>query len=223
MPPGATRPGGPADHAHWTEAPLPSDAPPFVPRTIGGELFHLVDWSDDAVEARVLREMSDGFAVYYDREWPLTIRFCEFLLSNPGLLEGRRVLVVAAGAGPEAVVAGRLGAALWINDLSETALELLGRQLVRNGVARFGVLPGSMAEIALPDDVELVVASFAVYDAATAEAMDGLLRRAAARSLPVLVANQEIGGFFGRLLRDAPLAATEIHREGELRVLLLEG
>lgn len=198
---------------------MASQPVPFRTRTIGGRSFELIDWSHPAVESRVLREMEEGFAVYYDREWPLTIRFCEFLLSQPSILRGRRILVAGAGVGPEAVVAGRLGRALWINDLSPAALELLASQLVQNGVGEFEVLAGTLADIPLPTELDLVMASFFVYDRDTLEAMRRLLDRAAARSLPVLLANQEIGGFFARLLREAPLPAEEIHRDEELRVV----
>lgn len=174
------------------------------------------------MEARVLREIDAGIDVYYDREWPLTSRFCEYLLAHPEILAGRKVFVAGAGVGPEAVVAGVQATRLWINDRSPAALELLSLQLHENGIRDFEPAPGSFGEIPLPPDADMVVASFAIYDSETAEAANRLLSRARARRVPVILANQEIGPHFAGVMERAAGRVRELHRDEQLRVVRVD-
>lgn len=174
---------------------------------LDGETFRQLDLDHPEVEARILNEMSSGVKVYYDRHWPFTREFCRFLLRRPDLVAGRNVLVVGSGVGMEAVVAGRLAAALWINDRAPAALELQQLQLDENGLTPRGVLPGSFGELPLPEEVDLVMACFVVYDLDTAEAMRRLITRSHPGGVPILLADLDIGGHFSRILseREAPV------------------
>ena len=174
--------------------------PPFRTVEIGGERLQRIDFDHPEVVARVLDEMASGIDVYYDRHWPFTQEFCAFLADRPELVRNRNLLVVGAGVGMEAVIAGRLARRLWINDLAPVAVELQMRQLRANGVTVEGTLAGSFAELALPPEVDLVMGCFVVYDENTAAAVEAMLRRTLAAGIPTLLADLDVGGHFSRLL-----------------------
>ncbi|TVP57433.1 MAG: hypothetical protein EA351_05890 [Gemmatimonadales bacterium] len=165
-----------------------------------GESFFRLDFDHPEVEARVLDEMAAGIDVYYDRHWPFTQEFCEFLLDHPELVRGRNLLVAGAGVGMEAVVGGRLAKRLWINDWAPVALELQERQLEANGLSVVDTICGSFGELELPPEVDLVLGCFVVYDAETAGAVEAMLERNLAAGVPTLLADLDLGGHFSRLL-----------------------
>jgi hypothetical protein len=174
--------------------------PLFRDLDLDGSTFRQLNLDHPRVEARILREMSSGVKVYYDREWPFTRRFCSFLLARPELLVGRRVLVAGAGLGMEAVVAGRLAERLWVNDMAPAALELQRLQLQENGLPEVETLDGSFGDLELPPLVDLVMGCFVVYDRETASAMESLLIHSLDREVPTLLADLDIGGHFSRIL-----------------------
>jgi len=176
-----------------------TDTDPWIPTEIAGRSFLRLDLDHPDVDGRVIDEIRSGVPVYYDRRWPLTDRFCRFLLERPGRLEGKRVLVAGAGVGMEAVVAGAVAETVVVNDAAPVALELCVEQLEGNGIEAYEVAPGPFQEAEL-DGVDLVLACWAVYDAGTRRAMATLLERARARGIPALLANADIGGHFSRLL-----------------------
>ncbi|MGJ8655128.1 MAG: hypothetical protein ACSHX6_01655 [Akkermansiaceae bacterium] len=142
----------------------------YETKEIGGVGYALLDLDQRAVELKVMEDMDAGVDVYYDRRWEVTGLLAEWLEGNHGVYAGKRVLVLGAGVGIETAVLGRLAGSLFINDLSATALELCGGQLRENGVDDFGVLLGRYEEIDLPE-VDLIVASFLVYNKETLRAM----------------------------------------------------
>lgn len=170
-----------------------TERPPWRESRVGGLRLELLDLDHPEVEEAILGEMSTGFAVYYDRRWSVTRRFCEILLRNPELLGGLRVAVVGAGVGAEAVVAGLQGAELHLNDRSEVALQMNRRQLERNGVppGAIHLHPGDMETVDLPP-VDRVVACYVVYDDASRNALARLLERV---PVPALLANGEFPHF----------------------------
>lgn len=200
---------------------MDSDTPLFLRVDIAGRDFRRLNFEHPRVVERVLTEMGEGVPVYYDRVWPPTVRFCSFLLEDPGLVEGRHVLVVGAGAGLEAVVVGTLCDSLWVNDMAPGALELLGLQLEANGVTGYGVLPGSYGDVELPEAADLVVGSFVVYDEGSARAMTRLLERTADRGLPVLLGDQDIGGHVSRVLADQTRDLRILLDDDDTRVFLI--
>lgn len=180
---------------------------------LGGERFRRLRLDHPGVEERIVAEITAGAPVYYDREWPMTRRFCRWLVRHRPWVEERRVLVVGAGVGMEAVVAGRFAAAVEINDLSPLALDLLGRQLRANEIEPVAVHACSFAEVPLAEELELVLACFAVFHDASASAMERLLVRAAARDLPVLLAGRNLGGHLERVLGVGPRDPEWLARE----------
>lgn len=190
----------------------------WIPVDLNGRTFHALDLEHEDVGRRVLREIRSGVDVYYDRRWSLTGTFCRFLMERPELLEGRTVFVAGAGVGLEAVVAGTLAEAVVLNDLAPVALELAAEQLERNGVERFEIVPGPFQAADL-SGVDLVMACFVVYDAGTRDAMAALLERAAGRSVPALLANEDLGRHFSRLLDEAEGPVTDLDPEGKGRIV----
>lgn len=184
---------------------------------LDGETFRQLDLDHPEVEARILNEMSSGVKVYYDRHWPFTREFCRFLLREPDLVAGRNLLVVGSGVGMEAVVAGRLAAALWINDRAPAALELQQLQLAENRLAPRGVFPGSFGELSLPEEVDLVMGCFVVYDLDTTEAMRRLISRSHPKGVPILLADLDIGGHFSRILSELQAPVRRLVHPGKAR------
>lgn len=200
---------------------MSDEEPRWIPVEIAGCRFERINLEHPEVGGRVVEEIESGVDVYYDRRWSLTREFCSFLLDGPDLLEGRSVLVAGAGVGMESVVAGRLARSITVNDLAPVALELCVEQLERNGVVDFEVAPGAFQEVEL-DGVDLAMACFAVYDDETEAAMRELLERTGERGIPVLLANQDIGGHFGALLAGTDRSLRDLDPAGKRRFVLLK-
>lgn len=187
---------------------------------MAGRTFRALDLGHDAVRGRVLEEIRSGVDVYYDRRWSLTGTFCRFLLGRPELSRDRTVFVAGAGVGLEAVVLGRLADRVVLNDVAPVALEMAAEQLERNGVEDFRLAPGPFQDADL-SGVDLVTACFVVYDAGTRDAVAALLERAARRAVPALLANEDLGGHFGRLLDRVDRPVTDLDPEGKRRIVLI--
>jgi predicted nicotinamide N-methyase len=165
-----------------SQAPFP---PLWLSVDIAEHCFRLLNLDHPEISARILSDIDAGTAVYYDRRWSLTDRFCRFLLAEPAWVAGRTVLVLGAGVGLETLVIGRLCDQLYINDLSPVALELCAWQLSQNGMGEVTCLPGRYEHLVLPP-VDLLVGCFLVYSRDSASAMRHLLER---RTPPVLLMN----------------------------------
>src|SRR5690606_17098303 len=96
----------------------------WISRSIGTEIYDLLDLDHPEVEKRILDEMSAGISVYYDRRWGATEIFAQWILDHPEWIRGKRILVLGAGIGLETIVLGRHCEQLFINDLAPVALEL---------------------------------------------------------------------------------------------------
>lgn len=202
-----------------SEAPPTSDGR-WIPVEIAGRSFERIDLEHPEVGDRVVAEIESGVDVYYDRRWSLTERFCRFLLDRPDFVEGRSVLVAGAGVGMESVVVGRLASRVAVNDRAPVALELCVEQLRRNGVREVEAVGGSFEDADL-DGIDLVVACFVVYDDDTRSAMERLLARAEERGVPVLLANEDLGGHFSALLEGAERPVRDLDPEGRRRFVLV--
>lgn len=196
----------------------------WIPTEIGDRTFRRLDLEHPEVGERIMDEIQSPVAVYYDRRWPLTGGFCRFLVERPDLVRGKRVLVAGAGVGMEAVVVGALARSVVVNDVAPVALELCAEQLEGNGIEAYEVAPGRFEEVEL-EGIDLVVACYVVYDPETRRSMDRLLQRARERGIPALLANADIGGHFGRLLRDLGGRARKLAGRWPERgeVVLVEG
>ena len=142
----------------------------YLKTTIGKTDYQLLDLDQKEVEKRIIDDMEDGVDVYYDRRWEVTDYLTTWLDNNRGVYADKRVLVLGAGVGAETLVLGRLSAMIHLNDLSPTALELCAEQLEYNGIENYEILLGRYEQLDLPE-VDIVVASFLVYNRETFDAM----------------------------------------------------
>lgn len=132
--------------------------------------YVLINLDHPYVEARVRSDMDAGVSVFYDCRWGVTEVLNRWLLENLDLIRGKRVLVLGAGVGAETVVLGKYCSHVWINDIAPAAVELCAEQMDQNGLENYTKLLGSYEAIDLPE-VDLVVASFLIYDAKTLKTM----------------------------------------------------
>jgi predicted nicotinamide N-methyase len=158
---------------------------------IRDETYRLLNLEHPSIEQRILAEMERGIDVYYDRRWAATDVLADWLVGNRDWLRGRRILVLGAGVGAETLPLARHGSHIWINDLAETALDLCGEQLLENGCNNFTPLPGRYEQIPLPE-VDLVVASFLIYNKDTLAAFKRLLPSLAA---DLILVNERLAPF----------------------------
>ncbi len=159
--------------------------------SIGQEQYTLMNLEHPNVEARVRSDMDAGVAVYYDRRWSITTVLTAWLLENVEVFRGKRVLVLGAGVGAEALVLARHGAHVWVNDLAPAALELCAEQLNENGLHNYTELLGRYESIDFPE-VDLVVAGFLIYNKDTLAAMRAFLAR---HPGDVLLVNERLKAF----------------------------
>jgi predicted nicotinamide N-methyase len=158
---------------------------------IGQEHYTLMNLEHPHVEERVRSDMDAGVAVYYDRRWSITTVLTAWLLENVDVFRGKRVLVLGAGVGAEALVLARHGAHVWVNDLAPAALELSAEQLNKNGLHNYTELLGRYEAIDFPE-VDLVVAGFLIYNKDTLAAMRAFLAR---HQGDVLLVNERLKAF----------------------------
>jgi predicted nicotinamide N-methyase len=158
---------------------------------IGQEHYTLMNLEHPHVEERVRSDMDAGVAVYYDRRWSITKVLTAWLLENVDVFRGKRVLVLGAGVGAEALVLARHGAQVWVNDLAPAALELSAEQLNKNGLHNYTELLGRYEAIDFPE-VDLVVAGFLIYNKDTLAAMRAFLAR---HQGDVLLVNERLKAF----------------------------
>lgn len=146
----------------------------FHPVRIGTESFALMDLTHPRVEKEIMDEMSSGVDVYYDVRWEITEVLTDWLAENIDLFRGKRVMILGAGVGAETLVLGRHAGHIWINDLSETALSLCQEQLAENDILNATPMTGRYEQLDLPK-VDLIVASFLVYNDDTYQAMSSFM------------------------------------------------
>ena len=158
---------------------------------IGQEHYTLMNLEHPHVEARVRSDMDAGVAVYYDRRWSITTVLTAWLLEKVDVFRGKRVLVLGAGVGAEALVLARHSDHVWVNDLAPAALELCAEQLNKNGLHNYTELLGRYEAIDFPK-VDLVVAGFLIYNKDTLAAMRAFLAR---HQGDVLLVNERLKAF----------------------------
>jgi len=165
--------------------------PLWIDIKLGQFLFHVLNLDHPDVEAVILSEMNSGVDVYYDRRWEVTEVFCRFLISDPAWVTNRSVLVIGAGVGLETLVIGRFCKKMILNDLAPVALNLCARQLRKNRIFHFELMPGRFETLDYPI-VDIVIGCFLVYNADTALTMTHFLARCAH---PVLLMNEGVPRF----------------------------
>lgn len=174
-------------------------SPLFQSTSIGTETYSFMNLTHPRVEKEIMDEMSRGIEVYYDRRWETTAVLTDWLAQNTTLFENKRVLILGAGIGTETLILGRHASHIWINDLSPTALSLCQEQLLENEITNATSLPGRYEELDLPE-VDLVVASFLVYNSDTYRAMSSFMDQ---HKGDVILVNERLAPF-PKLLKERP-------------------
>jgi predicted nicotinamide N-methyase len=128
----------------------------------------------------------DAALPYWAFAWAGGLAICRYLLANPGVVAGRRILDVASGSGLCAIAALRAGAAsatgVDIDPYAAAAMELNARA---NGV-RLGVMRRDILDEE-PPEADVILAGDCVYDADLAARIVPWLRRAHDRGVEVLL------------------------------------
>ena len=150
------------------------------PKQIGSHSFYFLNLDYPEVEKRIMDEMSNGVDVYYDRRWEVTEHLVTWLSQNVVHYHDKKVLVLGAGVGEETLVIGKHAKHIYINDLAPVALRLCGEQLEKNGITNYSTLEGRYEDVLLPE-VDLVVASFLVYNKETLTAMRSFMAQQSAK------------------------------------------
>ncbi len=166
---------------------------------IGSETFSLMNLTHPRVEQEIIAEMKTGVAVYYDQRWEATGILTDWLAKNTDLFRDKKVLILGAGVGAETLILGRHAAQIWINDLSPTSLTLCQEQLVENDITNATSLCGRYEELDLPE-VDLVVASFLVYNSDTYRAMSRFMDDHKGQ---IILVNERLAPF-PKLLKERP-------------------
>ncbi|WP_246016856.1 class I SAM-dependent methyltransferase [Micromonospora pisi] len=155
---------------------------PFVPEV----RLHL---AEDAIVWWARMEAEAGTVLpppYWASAWPGGQALARYVLDNPDVVTGRRVLDLASGSGLAAIAAGLAGAAtVAANDIDPYALAVIGMNARANDIqvrqAGGDLLDGDGA------GVDLVLAGDVFYRRGLAQRMLPFLERAAARGARVLV------------------------------------
>ena len=142
----------------------------WIPKSYGDVQVELLNMDETSIEARIIEDMDSGVAVFYDRRWDVTHVLAEWLVEHMEEFQGKKVMVLGAGVGAETLVLAKGASHLWINDLSSVALDLCGEQLEHNGLMNYTKVLGRYEEVEMPK-VDLIVASFLVYDRMTLESI----------------------------------------------------
>jgi len=122
---------------------------------------------------------------FWSFPWAGGQALARYVLDNPGLVRGRRVLDVASGSGLVAIAAAKAGAARAIaNDVDDFAAAAQELNARANQVA-IEILTADVLDD--NPDVDVVLAGDVCYERDLAARMLGLLHRAAARGLDVLL------------------------------------
>jgi predicted nicotinamide N-methyase len=175
--------GPPADAAAFIRANTRLAAPPLVPEI----RLHL---ADEAME--LWRMTADALAdadialPFWAFAWPGGQALARHLLDTPGLVAGRRVVVVAAGSGIEAIAAVRAGAAsVLASDIDPFARAAMALNAAANGTAF--TVTGDDLFVAAPPEADVVLLGDLCYEAPLARRVIAWARAAARRGAVVLL------------------------------------
>ena len=144
-------------------------------KKIGDVEYFLLDLDQIAVEKRVIEDMESGVDVYYDRRWEITDKLTDWLEFSQSVYQDKNVLILGSGIGAETIVIGKRAKRVYLNDLSATALALCVEQLEKNEIKNYLTLFGRYEQLNIPK-VDIIVASFLVYNADTLSAIKSFIQ-----------------------------------------------
>jgi len=189
----------------------------WIETKLGNQTFHLLNLDHPDIEDAIVSEIDSGVDVYYDQRWNVTEKFCQFLVDQPEWVIDRSVLVLGTGIGMETLLIGRLCQKIYLNDLALIALDLCARQLRKNGINNFELLPGRYEGIDIPP-VDIVIGCYLVYNQETIKAMRQFLKSC---SSPVILMD-EPNTSFQRFVRATNRKTRHLLSESEFSCILFE-
>jgi predicted nicotinamide N-methyase len=119
--------------------------------------------------------------------WPGGQALARYLLDNPDIVSGRRVLEFAAGGAVSGIAAAMAGAAsVTANDIDGFALTAAGFNAELNDV-ELEISADDLVRFGGADDFDVILAGDIFYEQTPAIDIEGFLRREAARGALVLI------------------------------------
>ena len=141
----------------------------FADRTVG--LYVPDAGSVKAAYEKALHEGSEVLFPYWAHLWPASRAICEMLAGSPWMVEGKRVLEIAAGLGlPSLFVADR-AASVCCSDRSAEAMALVQASVARNAITNVETMVIDWNHLPSELPYDLVILSDVNYDP---EDLDGL-------------------------------------------------
>jgi predicted nicotinamide N-methyase len=205
-----------------------------VPDVVGLDRLRLIEaqsvpevrlyLAEDAVVWWARMQAETGGAVtapFWATAWPGGQAVARYLLDNPAIVAGRRVLDVASGSGLVAIAAALAGAArVSATDIDPYALAAITLNAEANGVT-VSARPDDLLD-GDGGDAEVVLAGDAFYSQAIAARMWPFLQRAGARGARVLIGDPGRGYLPRHQLRQVasyPVQGADTSTEPQIRHL----
>ena len=128
---------------------------------------------------------------YWAHLWPASIAICEWLAESPGMIEGKRVLEIAAGLGLPSLLAAGIASTVCCTDRSPEAMELVKASALRNGITDLETKVLNWND--LPDDLpfDLVMLSDVNYDPNDLQDLSILFDRLLSAGISIVLSTPE--------------------------------
>jgi predicted nicotinamide N-methyase len=105
---------------------------------------------------------------YWAKIWPAAKAMAEFLATNPGYINGKKILEIAAGLGLPSMVAAQLAREVIVSDYLPEAVEMISQSVMLNGytnvecrVINWNKLPAALeADVLLLSDINYEPSDF---------------------------------------------------------------
>lgn len=174
----------PAARAAFVATATRIGRPPLVPEIA----LHLADELTPIWQATEAALAQDGVdPPYWAFAWPGGQALARFVLDDPALVAGRRVLDLGAGSGIAAIAAARAGAAAAVAaEIDPLAAAAIAANAALNGVAVTVALGDALDG---PAEAEVILAGDLCYEARLSARLLPWLGAAAARGALVLLAD----------------------------------
>ena len=141
----------------------------FAERTVG--LYVPDAGSVKAAYEKALHQGSEVLFPYWAHLWPASRAICEMLAGYPWMVEGKRVLEIAAGLGLPSLFVADMAASVCCSDRSAEAMALVQASVARNAITNVETLVIDWNHLPSELPYDLVLLSDVNYDP---EDLDGL-------------------------------------------------
>lgn len=142
-------------------------------------------------------------APYWARVWPAAIALCRFIAAHPELVEGKRVLELAAGLGLPGLIASKLAREVIISDYIDEAVALMEASVVANGLRHVTCRKIDWSDLPADLETDVLLLSDINYDPASFDVLFQVLMRFLKQGTTILLTTPQrlmARPFIGRLL-----------------------